>query len=213
MENTKRIIKNYLTGVDIDVTNKPEEIVRQNFIKILNKEYGYPKENIATEVSIYSGSSEVKDVVTGTPKRADIVVYKDEKQKYDEIYLIVECKQEKIDDGERQAKSYGNNTTASIVVWHNGIDTLIWERQKPVKYGYKKRLYIPRFGDYYGTKIILKSELKPAVDLQLKFKKIHNNIYANTKSSDKTWVFNQMLYLLFIKCMMKNYLMKNANSI
>ena len=45
----------------------------------------------------------------------------------------------------------------------------------------------------------MKSELKPATDLQLKFKKIHNNIYANTHSSDKTQVFNQMLYMIFIK--------------
>jgi type I restriction enzyme M protein len=199
MDAKKKVIKHYLSGDDIDVTNKPEEVVRQNFLKVLHKEYGYPKEHMAVEVPIYSGGSEVADVVTGKPKRADIVIYKTEHQKYDEIYLIIECKQEKVNDGEFQAKSYGNNTTASIVVWHNGIDTLIWERKKPTQYGYQKRLYIPRFGEYYGSKKVLKSELKPAVDLQLKFKKIHNNIYANTKSSDKTWVFNQMLYLLFIK--------------
>ncbi len=199
MDSKKKVIKHYLTGAEIDVTNKPEEIIRQNFLKVLHKEYGYPKEHIATEVSIYSGGSEITDVVNSKPKRADIIIYKNEKQKYDEIYMIVECKQEKVTDGEVQAKSYGNSTTASIVIWHNGIDTLIWERTKPTQYGYKKRLYIPRYGEYYGSKRILKSQLKPAVDLQLKFKKIHNNIYANTKSSDKTWVFNQMLYLLFIK--------------
>ena len=198
MTSNKKI-KDYLTGKEIDITNKPEEIVRQNMLKVLHKEYGYPKENMATEISIYSGSSEVSDVTTGKPKRADIVIYKNDKQDYDEIYFIVECKQEKVSEGEQQAKSYGNNTTASIVIWHNGIDTLIWERQTPTKYGYKKRLYLPRYGEYYGSKKVFKSQLKPAVDLQIKFKKIHNNIYANTKSSDKTWVFNQMLYLLFIK--------------
>lgn len=199
MADDKKILKDYLTGKDIDVTNKPEEIVRQGFLKILHREYGYPKEHMAAEVPIFSGVSEVTDVLTGKPKRADIVIYKDEKQKYDETYIIVECKQENVDTGEVQAKSYGNNSTASIVIWHNGVETNIWERQKPTKYGYKKRLYFPRYGEYYGSKKIYKSELKPAVDLQLKFKRIHNNIYANTKSSDKTWVFNQMLYLLFIK--------------
>lgn len=196
----KNIIIDYLTGKEIDITHKPEEVVRQKYLKTLHLEYGYPKENMATEVSIKSGSSEVTDVVTGAPKRADIVIYKDSKQKYDEIYIIVECKQPKVEDGEAQAKSYGNNTTASIVVWHNDVsDTLIWERTKPVQYGYNKKLYLPRYGEYYGQKKICKSDLKPAVDLQLKFKKIHNNIYANTRSSDKTWVFNQMLYLLFVK--------------
>jgi len=200
MENVQnKTIVDFFTGKEIDVSNKPEEIVRQKYLRILHEEYGYPKENMNKEVSIYSGSSLVNDVITNKPKRADIVIYKNDKQKYDEIYIIVECKQETVEAGELQAKSYGNNTTASIVIWHNGIDTKIWERQKPVKYGYKKRLYLPRNGEYYGEKVIFKKDLIPAYDLQSKFKSIHNNIYANTKSSDKTWVFNQMLYLLFIK--------------
>jgi type I restriction enzyme M protein len=193
------VIKDYLSGEEIDVTNKPEEIVRQNYLRILNEEYNYPKEHMAKEVAIMSGTSEVVDVITNKPKRADIVIYKNSEKNYDDIYIIVECKQANVETGELQAKSYGNNTTASIVIWHNGLNTAIWERQKPVKYGFKKRLYLPRFGEYYGQKRILKTDLKTAVDLQSKFKKIHNNIYANTKSSDKTWVFNQILYLLFIK--------------
>lgn len=194
-----RIIQDYLTGKDIDITHKPEEIVRQKYLQILHEEYGYPKECMAKEIPIKDGTSEVLDVVTGNPKRADIVIYKDSRQNYDEIYIIVECKQPEVKDGEAQAKSYGNRTTASIVVWTNGDDVKIWERSKPIHYGYKPKLYLPRYGEYYGQKKVLKSELKPATDLQLKFKKIHNNIYANTHSSDKTQVFNQMLYLIFIK--------------
>lgn len=193
------IIKDYLTGKEIDITHKPEEIVRQNYLRVLHEEYGYPKECMAKEIPIKNGSSEVCDVVTGKPKRADIVIYKDSSQKYDEIYIIVECKQSEINDGEAQAKSYGNCTTASIVVWTNGEDIKYWERTKPVHYGYKVKLYLPRYGEYYGQKKIMKNELKPAADLQHKFKKIHNYIYANTQSSDKTQVFNQMLYLIFIK--------------
>ncbi len=199
MESQSTLIIDYLTGDKIDVSHKPEELVRQDYLRILHEEYGYPKEHMSKEIPILSGVSEVTDVVTNKPKRADIVIYKNARKNYDEIYIIVECKQENVDYGEQQAKSYGNNTTASIVIWHNGLNTLFWERQKPIKYGYKKRLYLPRFGEYYGQKKIYKKDLKTAVDLQLKFKKIHNNIYANTKSSDKTWVFNQMLYLLFIK--------------
>lgn len=194
-----KIIKDYLSGKEIDITHKPEEIVRQEILRDLHIVYGYPKENMATEVSITSGTTEVTDVMTGKAKRADVVIYKDSRQNYDEIYIIVECKQREVTAGEKQVKSYGNNTTASIVIWSNGVEMKIWQRQKPVKYGYKPRLYIPRYGEDYGQKKILKNDLRPAVDLQLKFKKIHNNIYANTKSSDKTWVFNQMLYILFIK--------------
>lgn len=193
------VINDYLSGKKIDITHKPEEVVRQKYLQILHEEYGYPKECMAKEIPIKDGVTEVCDVVTGNPKRADIVIYKDEKQNYDDIYIIVECKQPKVEDGELQAKSYGNRTTASIVVWTNGDDVKYWERTKPVHYGYKPKMYLPRYGEYYGQKKIMKSELKPATDLQLKFKKIHNNIYANTHSSDKTQVFNQMLYLIFIK--------------
>ncbi|MGN0553386.1 MAG: type I restriction enzyme HsdR N-terminal domain-containing protein, partial [Oscillospiraceae bacterium] len=186
---SKNIIIDYLSGKEIDITHKPEEIVRQNFLRILHEEYGYPKDVMAKEIPIKNGCSEVYDVKTGTPKRADIVVYKDNSQKNDEIYMIVECKQPDIKDGEAQARSYGNATTASIVVWTNGNDTKYWERKITSKGNtYKPWLTLPRYGEYYGEKkkIIKKSDLKPATDLQLKFKRIHNNIYANTKSSDKT---------------------------
>lgn len=67
------IIKDYITGQEIDVTHKPEEIVRQNYLKVLHEEYGYPIEHLAKEVPIKDGTSEVVDVVTGAPKRADII--------------------------------------------------------------------------------------------------------------------------------------------
>lgn len=67
MAKEKKKIIHYLSGQEIDVTNKPEEIVRQEYIKRLVEEYGYPSENIAEEVPIYygSGKSEVKDVEKG----------------------------------------------------------------------------------------------------------------------------------------------------
>lgn len=46
MEQDKKWIRDYLTGEEIVVTNKPEEIVRQNYLRILHEEYGYSKENI-----------------------------------------------------------------------------------------------------------------------------------------------------------------------
>lgn len=82
------VINDYLSGKEIDITHKPEEIVRQKYLKILHEEYGYPKECMAKEIPIKDGITEVCDVVTGNPKRADIVIYKDEKQNYDDIYIL-----------------------------------------------------------------------------------------------------------------------------
>jgi hypothetical protein len=75
-ENKKRI--DFFIEEEIDVTHKPEEIVCQKFLCILNEEYGYPKESMSKEVAIYSGSLEVTDVVTNKPERADIVIYQNE---------------------------------------------------------------------------------------------------------------------------------------
>ena len=187
-----------LTGEKILRT--PEEVVRQNYINTLINEYGYPSEHIDKEVPIQYGVSEIKDVETGNPKRADIVVYNSSNKDADEIYIIIECKKPDIKTGELQVKSYGNATTASILIWHNELDTRYWEKSnKRREKGYNEKIYLPRYGEYYGTKKIEKKDLKPSVDLQAKFKRIHNNIYANTSSSDKTRVFNQMLFLIFIK--------------
>lgn len=187
-----------LTGEKILRT--PEEVVRQNYINTLINEYGYPSEHIDKEVPIQYGVSEIKDVETGNPKRADIVVYNSSNKDADEIYIIIECKKPDIKTGELQVKSYGNATTASILIWHNELDTKYWEKSnKRRERGYNEKIYLPRYGEYYGTKKIEKKDLKPSVDLQAKFKRIHNNIYANTSSSDKTRVFNQMLFLIFIK--------------
>lgn len=199
---TKTIIHDYLTGKEIDITHKPEELVRQNYLKELVEEYEYPKENIATEVPITFGRDVVKDINKNSPKRADIVIYKTSKKKYDEIYIIVETKKKDEENGEAQVKSYGNASTASIVIWTNETETKYWEKTNQINGNtYQPKLTLPKYNHYYNEKDfkLLKKDLLPASDLQVKFKKIHNNIYANTKSSDKTSVFNQMLYILFIK--------------
>ena len=46
------VINDYLSGKEIDITHKPEEIVRQKYLKILHEEYGYPKECMAKEIQL-----------------------------------------------------------------------------------------------------------------------------------------------------------------
>lgn len=54
------------------IKKTPEEDVRQLYLQKLVKEYKYPKSHIKTEVKIISGQTETK-------KRADIVVFRDDK--------------------------------------------------------------------------------------------------------------------------------------
>jgi type I restriction enzyme M protein len=101
---------------------KPEEIVRQLYLRKLIHEYGYPVDRIAVEKGVYFGSSMHE-------KRADIVIF--EKDAPDTPYIIVECKKPKRKDGLEQLKSYCNAEGSPIGVWTNGGEALYLHREEP----------------------------------------------------------------------------------
>jgi len=101
---------------------KPEEIVRQLFIRRLMTVYGYPPDRIAVEKGVYFGSSMAE-------KRADIVIC--EEGDPDTAHLIVECKKPKRRDGLEQLKSYCNAEGAPIGVWTNGREIVYLQREEP----------------------------------------------------------------------------------
>jgi hypothetical protein len=70
--NEEGKIVDFLSGALLET--KPEELVRQKFLKVLHFEYQYPKNVLAREVTIHYGSKELKDK-EGNPVRADIVIY------------------------------------------------------------------------------------------------------------------------------------------
>lgn len=107
---------------DKDRPAKPEEIVRQLFIKKLMDEYQYPKERIKVEKSVYFGSAVHE-------KAADIVVV--DKENPDTAYIIVECKKPKRSEGLEQLKSYCNAEGSPIGVWTNGGESVILHREEP----------------------------------------------------------------------------------
>lgn len=101
---------------------KPEEIVRQLYLRKLMDEYGYARERIALEKQVYFGSSVHE-------KAADIVIW--EKGTTDTPYIIVECKKPKRKDGLEQLKSYCNAEGSPIGVWTNGGETIYLYREEP----------------------------------------------------------------------------------
>ncbi len=101
---------------------KPEEIVRQLFIKRLMTEYSYPAARIAVEKGVYFGSKMAE-------KRADIVIAEDGDP--DTAYVIVECKKPKRRDGLEQLKSYCNAEGSPIGVWTNGREIIYLHREEP----------------------------------------------------------------------------------
>jgi type I restriction enzyme M protein len=101
---------------------KPEEIVRQLFLRRLTQDYGYPIDRIFLEKSVYFGS-------TIAEKRADIVVC--EEGDPDTAYIIVELKKPKRRDGLEQLKSYCNAEGSPIGAWTNGGTAVYLHRGDP----------------------------------------------------------------------------------
>ena len=101
---------------------KPEEIVRQLYLRKLIDHYGYPKERIAIEKPVYFGSAVHE-------KAADIVVW--EKDAPTTPYIIVEVKRPKRKDGLEQLKAYCNAEGSPIGVWTNGSQTIALHREDP----------------------------------------------------------------------------------
>jgi type I restriction enzyme M protein len=101
---------------------KPEEIVRQLYLRKLMDEYGYLPDRIAIEKQVYFGSSVHE-------KAADIVVW--EKGTTDTPYIIIECKKPKRKDGLEQLKSYCNAEGSPIGVWTNGSTAIYLHREDP----------------------------------------------------------------------------------
>ncbi len=109
-------------ATDKDRPAKPEEIVRQLYLRRLMEEYGYAKERIYVEKAVQFGS-QIHE------KKADIVVT--EKDRPDTAYIIVELKKPKRRDGLEQLKSYCNAEGSPIGVWTNGGEILYLHREEP----------------------------------------------------------------------------------
>ena len=106
---------------DIDRPAKPEEIVRQLYVRKLMTEYGYPKQRIAVEKEVWFGSGVHE-------KAADIVIYQKDME---HPYIVVEVKKPKRMDGLQQLKSYCNPEGSPIGVWTNGAEIVILHREEP----------------------------------------------------------------------------------
>lgn len=99
---------------------KPEEVVRQLFLELLNKKYGYSYDRMVVEYPVNFG----REV-----KRADIVIT--DKDDPTIPYIIVELKKPKLKEGKEQLKSYCNATGAPIGVWTNGNSISYYNRKDP----------------------------------------------------------------------------------
>ena len=184
-------LKDFITGKILKDT--PEERRRQEIERRLVEECGYPKELIDTEVQIQFGSQKLG--------RADIVVFRDKKSKdpNKNAYIIVEVKREHRKDGIEQLESYINATTSEFGIWYNGRDIAFLRRlRKPHEFQEISR--IPGYGEKFEDleKPLIKTQLKPAFNLKVRFDEIHNYLYAN-EGFLKEKLFGEIIELIFMK--------------
>ena len=117
-KNGKPYVKCFAS--DKDRALKPEEAVRQLWIKKLIEEFHYPKDRLSIEHPINFGRE---------TKKADIVVM--DKDRPTVPYIIVEVKKTNLKDGKEQLKSYCNATGAPIAIWSNGEAYEFYHRKDP----------------------------------------------------------------------------------
>jgi len=184
---------------------KPEEFIRQNYLRILHYEYQYPKNVIAREVAIYYGSKQLKDK-EGNPVRADIVVYSSAKacteKDQGRIELLIECKALNEETGYSQLVSYVFNTSANGGVWYNGEKTKYYRRLSTPKNELVDWTGVPRKGeawDALGRR--KKSDLRRPKDIKGLLRRCHNKLHGRGVDGEEDDLTMDMVRLILAKAL------------
>jgi type I restriction enzyme M protein len=172
--------------------DRPEERVRQQYLKTLHYDYGYDQKQMATEVPIYYGHDVMKDS-EGNPVRADIVIYLNatacKARAQGKILLLVECKAPNVTKGYEQLVSYIYNTSASGGVWFNGSgdenEVVYYKRETTPFNVLLEWPGIPRQGetwDSIGRR--KKDQLKRPMNIKGLLKRCHNKLHGRGTEED-----------------------------
>ena len=180
----------------------PEENVRQRVARSLIDHYGYSRDDIAVEFTVYLGQSR---------RRVDLAVFPPETEhKAETAVIVIECKREEVrpsddNNGVEQLKSYmAACQNCRFGMWV-GSELQVWERVVDPLGGYANDLAtdIPRCGSDAPTPPVF-NELVPAdEELAAVFRRCHNYIYGN-QGLQKEPAFNEFLKLIFCKVQDEN---------
>ena len=190
-------VRDYITGQWVQRT--PEQVEsKQILAKRLVEEYGYSKNQIQTfpEFYIQKGSTKIGP--------ADIVVFRDSRRTFDNIYLIIETKRKDKKDGENQLKSYIDPTPAEGGVWFNGTEIAYYRAiRKPPSYTPELIEWrnIPKRGQSWEEigKHKTGDTLIPARNLRSIFKVTYYHLYTNSNLPRAERLSGEMTRLLFCK--------------
>lgn len=180
------------------VQKTPEEEVRQKTIIFLQNKLGVPIERIRVEEPMCH-------VKKGLRGRADIVVYRDDKQ--EEPLMVIECKAPYIDVDCNmvldQAVRYRNILGAEYIMLINAVNAVVYQ----FKNGRHKEIdKVPSYQELLKSKvkIIKQSKDKPYTFEDIKSKRLQNNFldmgYIGEDSPKENYEFYlNLLNLLLLK--------------
>jgi type I restriction enzyme M protein len=187
-----------LKGEWRDTTGKPEEEVRQSFVRHLYTTLGYQLAQMGQELRTQSGTKSV---------RADIVIWASAADKADGASpkIVVECKAESVGLSLKdyyQGESYARSMGAEFFVAHNRRFTEPYEVVPAAPGKFKPVARIPAASDWGDAKRIKAIKEAQRAFNRAEFTRLLQNshdIIRDVHKKDPTAAFDAISKVLFIK--------------
>lgn len=194
-------VQDYISGrwVKAGVVEHKEAV--NIFARKLVEDLGYRKAQIQTIPQF-----RVKISPSGQEKYpVDIVVFNDEKKDYDNVFMLVECKQPDRKDGLKQLDIYLNLVpSVEIGVWFNGKEHVyLWKvrNRKTNKWEWKEIPDLPRRDQrVQDIGMYKRKDLRKPSDLKIVFDGIRHHLAGNvTGITRDESIAQEIINLLFCK--------------
>jgi len=176
----KEGVEDYLTGRWVRSGIKEHKEAVNVFTEKLIEDLGYSEKQIQTIPQF-----RVKVSPSGQEKYpVDIAVFNDEKKNYDNVFMLIECKQPERKDGRRQLDIYLNLVpSVELGVWFNGKGHLyLWKVRNPKtkKWEWKEIPDLPKKGQrIQDIGLYKRKDLEKPKNLKVVFDDIRHHLAGN----------------------------------
>ena len=194
-------VRDYLTGQWVKAGAKEHKEAVNVFTQKLIEELEYSEEQIQTIPQF-----RVKTSPSGQEKYpVDITVFRSAKRDYDNVYMLIECKQPNRKDGKNQLDIYLNLVpSVELGVWFNGKEHLyLWKVQdsKTKRWMWKEIPQLPKKGQrVQDIGLYKRKNLEKPKNLKQVFDDIRNHLAGMTTGITRDEAIAQeIINLLFCK--------------
>ena len=191
----------FVSGWVVQATPEEVETTQPTSMQLV-EDYGYPKEHIRTRPQ-HRVKSRPSDSRGEFP--VDIAVFKDERCRPDDLYIVVECKrsgEEPEEDDDRQIFNYMRLSSASLGVWTNGDKREFYRKLvNDDRIDFEQIPNLPRMGETVDSigKYLRKNLVAPK-HLNVTFRAIRNHLAGNTVGTTRDEMLaTQLINVVFCK--------------